>query len=942
MEDGHEVRGIALVVEEAGQGAKLVFRYPGTDAFQCQNPFDTSPIGIKSGGFGETSGIKQHTKRSRSNPNFDRNTKKVPNLFFSLPQRTMEKLFRPKPPLCDRPMTLSVGKTMFCYRAASLSSQSKETESKLVLFSVIVAFSPTNAQISKQATTQITKIKNKEQNMNNNEKKTENNLYEDHQTKKIHNLLHRLCKVLQREEYRCQYVSKQSTMLLSIMEEERQSILSVMALSGMTVNTVNVTNGSTGISLSADSSTHGNLSLSHSRNPSINESLNLSFHKNVNISFNNPSSTNSSTYNHDNTQQKHEITIEHEQNILERMLASVNHSSPYSKGNLARELAQVYHILALSDDSIIYSSLPSSVASSKSNHPIVYINAHIALPIPTMREFVSSNPNSSSYPYLVRPYHTLLFSNTQDQLQLPQILQNIPDNFNHNYNYNHCTFPSPKRSKLLLMSLSIAHPQKSIAELSRMAGIPLTQSLELASSLLLHHRETNPSNLSHSQLSSSQQNTICIRTHGLHSSTTFICQANVQQRISFLSLPFAQKFGTNQKFLFRNTVPLPPLFVVVSAFVSTSSMTLSLGQILTILMSSSSFDIANFDRSMSSEDSLPHSSSSSTTSSMEDDLYFENMDISPQDKNQAKTSKKNRTSKAFLEIPVELKPLKHYVDRVMDMEANNGNEIGIDVNSVENFDVSNDSCIKSDKNGLGSTMGIGVGSRSAGIISSDITHENKFMSLNSSNAAPFITSKSPAKLSSQPLMASLTPSTLFKQQMEQYLFSMVVWLRVHKILVERRDYIISTAPCASIAHLFSEKAEQYYAVDRLKDSKPNICKDENKSRSIKKQTQKVLQKNIDTASNTFSSNTIVDTPNKVAITLDEPEKKDEENLEEKEMYRILQEENCLAGTISTVAMCWKYSWEKQKLLKFVAWGTKNNVIRIISRSPELHDDWGLP
>ena len=124
------VLGIALVAEEVGKGARLVFRYPAV----APPLAETGGAGVGGvGGIGTdrnpTPGSEQpqqdpahntNTKTGASQPAREDDDDGSADLFFSLPDRTVAKLFRPKPALCGQPMTLSVGGTVFCCRAIEL------------------------------------------------------------------------------------------------------------------------------------------------------------------------------------------------------------------------------------------------------------------------------------------------------------------------------------------------------------------------------------------------------------------------------------------------------------------------------------------------------------------------------------------------------------------------------------------------------------------------------------------------------------------------------------------------------------------------------------------------------------------------------------------------------------------------------------------------------
>jgi len=205
------VLGVALVAEQLGKGADLIFRYP----------------------------VMPCTELDESTVSSEATTNK--QLFFSLSARMMAKLFRTKAPLCNQPMTLLVGETIFCCRSILLTShvssntcqvisgtiESKEeinststsstalgecssnSKSNLILFSLIVGLladpfsssnrlqdprsNPSNSTLSQDpllSSQSLTNVTNPA-------------------VRRIHTSLYRLARALEREEKRCFYVSRQ-------------------------------------------------------------------------------------------------------------------------------------------------------------------------------------------------------------------------------------------------------------------------------------------------------------------------------------------------------------------------------------------------------------------------------------------------------------------------------------------------------------------------------------------------------------------------------------------------------------------------------------------------------------------------------------------------------------------------------------------------------------
>ena len=286
------VLGIALVAEEVGKGARLVFRYPAVapplaEAGAGGGP---PPPGIGAERHPPTSGSEQQQQQQQDAahntgaagappPQSAReDADEAADLFFSLPDRTVAKLFRPKPALCGQPMTLSVGGTVFCCRAvelrreggaaaaaatssvelppdgASASAAAASAPNQLVLFSVIVALSPARGysrtfrdgddarhqqhQHRSQSPPKLRRRKGKGAGAGDGPSPSAaasssaerpgggNNSgglgsASFRAIRRVHVSLSRLCRVLQREERRCAYVSVQSAAFLRIAAEIR-------------------------------------------------------------------------------------------------------------------------------------------------------------------------------------------------------------------------------------------------------------------------------------------------------------------------------------------------------------------------------------------------------------------------------------------------------------------------------------------------------------------------------------------------------------------------------------------------------------------------------------------------------------------------------------------------------------------------------------------------
>jgi len=401
------VTGIALVVEERGKGARLVLRYPVTD---------------------------EHL------PSKERDA----GLFFTLPPRVMAKLFRPKKPLCGQPMTISVGGTVFCCRAVlledkELQAEGDETESALVLFSVVVALtqsvptstipisgwfdgdkspteSPESAILTGNATASLPAFA----------KASKSFLA----IRRVHVSLLRLCRVLEREERRCRYISFQAAHMIQINDDFHS--LKETKRQNSAANSVNTT-------------------------PSDNTKVRR--HRRT-LTPSSPSpSTLTETIDAAKPMQEPDVSVtvrqERDQEIFEIMMSAPS-TGTHTHGNIAREMVHVYHALSRNDTD--FPPTPSTLLSGRDG--IVYINRHVAVPIEATSgiSFLESMP-------LVRPYHTLLFPHSS----AADLVASLPSS-------------TARLQQLLVMT----NPSKSLADIATDVALSLPAVMEMASFLVGH------------------------------------------------------------------------------------------------------------------------------------------------------------------------------------------------------------------------------------------------------------------------------------------------------------------------------------------------------------------------------------------------------------------------------------------------------------------------
>lgn len=261
MDPPVHVLGIALVVEEIGKEAKFVFRYPSPAISSQESGDENPPVNDKNNTTipaGMNSGTGTNTAIS---------SKHDQDIFFKFPSRVMAKLFRSKTP--GEPITLKIGGVIFCFQSlllnpANVASQNfsdgrsttaanTTTTTSANSISVILAIFPeenpleipraprpvssqqrigidSSSQLSMEAMAtsdsdtshhlQLTPKKSpnhRQSSDQGNQKKDASDRMRNDQTqmsiaflavRRAHVSLGRLCKVLQREERRCLYVSR--------------------------------------------------------------------------------------------------------------------------------------------------------------------------------------------------------------------------------------------------------------------------------------------------------------------------------------------------------------------------------------------------------------------------------------------------------------------------------------------------------------------------------------------------------------------------------------------------------------------------------------------------------------------------------------------------------------------------------------------------------------
>jgi hypothetical protein len=338
------------------------------------------------------------------------------DLFFDLPARVIAKLFRPKRPLCGQPLTLNVSGTTFCCRAELFDNLHScpatvggdGNEHPLVLFSVIVALAPLSS--NHLATTIIS---------------TDKNEHVDSAFTKIasiHANLARLCKVLTREERRCQYVTLQCQSILAVRKEYEDSL----SLSSGGAGDGNQSKAVKNDELTANSTRR--VSSAAGSNAGGNQTI-LGDKRNVMQTPSSSTNAGEAKYSsNSNSEGERNMSTDERREYIQQLIELIFASSPpdSNHGNLARELAEVFHFLSKYDDP---SSPPTaSEILSKSSGRDIYINRHVAVPfesdhLPLQMEHNLSASKLNKTAGDVYSHQTLLFPT----LSSTEILRAISD-----------------------------------------------------------------------------------------------------------------------------------------------------------------------------------------------------------------------------------------------------------------------------------------------------------------------------------------------------------------------------------------------------------------------------------------------------------------------------------------------------------------------------------
>ena len=440
-----QLLGVALIVDQKGVGARLVARYP------------TQP----------SPDVDQRGENDEGHTNDD--------LFFTLTTRQMAKLFRTKKSLCGQPMTLTVNGTVFCCRAVLMHGEdnvdeppaSNDSKNQLVLFSVIVALaSPvshtsipfssgwegaTEDQLDLQRYLKEASAAGESGDPENPKKSAHGRVSAAFLSiRRVHLSLARYCRVLEREEHRCHYVSLQANQLFRIRSDKQKKWEELKIATGSPRKSQQGPNNPSNSGASVISSQSNESTVQRRPRHVRAGSLTLGIEEHLSKS------------------QQVEGTIdeeqEKEQEILELMLAAPppeNNQGPKHHGNLVGELVQVFHSLSRNDHE--FPPTPQSLLTERDG--VVYINQHIAISV----EAASLRPSQTVEGPVVRQYYTLLFPRASPS----ELLQALSSSGSL----------APQRLQQLLLTVNA---QKPLTDIAMDANLPLYVVMEIASYLVTH------------------------------------------------------------------------------------------------------------------------------------------------------------------------------------------------------------------------------------------------------------------------------------------------------------------------------------------------------------------------------------------------------------------------------------------------------------------------
>uniref|UniRef100_A0A7S4K842 Nitrogen permease regulator 3 n=1 Tax=Odontella aurita TaxID=265563 RepID=A0A7S4K842_9STRA len=946
------VLGVALVVEEPGRGARLVFRYPSSPPPPPPPPpASTIPVSAApppAAAADRAASSAPHP--SPASPTSHRHHHPSCELFFTLSPRAMAKLFRPKPPLCGQPMTLSVGGTVFCCHAVLLpggggagggglgssshgndtadsdtasgggigggdedatgagptSSQQQQQTKDLVLFSVIVALAPLQefsktfrfdggdgAAANMPHSHLLGRHSNHEHRPNpassggNNAAGTSSSPRVVRRRgstasassaaaatgggrggvdgsaarggsqalsaslmaiRGVHLSLRRLCRVLEREERRCRYVSLQASIMVRIKNEVEKG-----ADGNGRLHKPQHKRTSSAVSSAPSASHSGDRSSSGEGRGS-------------DVGLGNVHGSHAAVDDAEAEQKRRDREMR--QAVLELMFASSTLPGDIDddglvRGNLARELAQLFHALSRNSSVAAFTPTPAALLGGGGGLAsggadigcgVLYVNSHVAVPIePAAGRLLPLHVRANGYgtsagspaiDYL-RPYHTLLFPHASpaellrtQALSSSSVRAGPSGDAQGQQQQRH-----GQRLERLLLMIS---PGKSLRDAAVDAALPVPAALQLASRLV--------------------DAGACVASHVVGRHTCFVMNHGGAARMGELALPFAQRF----------LGPAVPVFLAASALTvgGTKSTSPGASGVEGASGGSVSGNIVTLGRCM-------RVAAGRGTAGDDDGAL---------------------TAAQLLG------------DRIA---AALYGSIGV-------------------AGAGGASSGGGGGSGSGGSVflhprtrprGSSVgeeggSHQHRLPPLTSSPRAAEMRSSGGGSAGLGP--GSTVGVAAPGQSVEDVVYEMALWLRSHGIIVELREYLTAVDPIGGDAN-GALRVES--GVDGTTSVAPAPVQAPFAPSSNTAAPSPVEQIAL---SPTWSH--IPDGGVAASATV----------VREEAIYHELLEAGCLLGTVSTTALCWRFGLDHWRIQRLREWGVKARKLQVITRIPASGDDWDVP
>lgn len=274
---------------------------------------------------------------------------------------------------------------------------------------------------------------------------------------------------------------------------------------------------------------------------------------------------------------------EYIQQVIELMFAT---SHPATHGNLARELADVFHFLSKHDDPACPVTTSSTLSRASGRDGIIYINKHVAVQLDSVDSLAAQKEHTNLIPKTVHekneavnPNLTLLFRN----LSPSEIIRGISEE--HSLSVGSSSSgadisASVSVSQSMRRMLSQLHPRKSLKEVALDSALSLQRgkyTLHFLSFQVTFSMLVNNFNAPLSVLEAAKwlvDSDMCVMTLPITRKSRHVCVDGITDKMRALSLPFWQAFSSksqNIKFHFAKksvVTGVPHIFMIVSALTS--------------------------------------------------------------------------------------------------------------------------------------------------------------------------------------------------------------------------------------------------------------------------------------------------------------------------------------------------------------------------------------